>query len=122
MKTYDWIIATAASKVNKRICVIIKIEIIIEDKEDPVFPNRVNSKWPAIILAESRTANVPGRIIFLIVSIITMKGIKTDGVPWGTRWANICLVLLIHPYNMNLSHKGKANDKVIVIWLVLVKI
>jgi len=31
-------------------------------------------------------------------------------------------VLLIHPKSINLSHIGKANERVIVIWLVLVKI
>jgi len=46
-----------------------------------VFPNKVNNKCPAIILADNRTAKVPGRITFLIVSIRTIKGIKTGGVP-----------------------------------------
>jgi hypothetical protein len=62
-----------------------------------VFPSKVINKCPAIILAANRTAKVPGRIIFLMVSIKTMKGINTKGVPWGTKWANICIVLLIHP-------------------------
>lgn len=65
--------------------------------EGPVFPKRVINKWPAIILAVSRTAKVPGRITFLIVSMHTIKGIKMPGVPWGTKWQNICWVLLIHP-------------------------
>lgn len=88
----------------------------------PVFPNNVNRRCPAIILAVNRTAKVPGRIIFLIVSIQTIKGINTDGVPWGTKWANMCWVLLIQPKIMNLNHKGKANVNVKVKWLVLVKI
>ena len=54
-----------------------------------MFPRRVISKWPAIIFADKRIANVPGRIRFLIVSIHTIKGIRTGGVPCGTRWANI---------------------------------
>lgn len=108
-------IATADSKVKRRICVKIKTETIIIDKEFPVLPKRVNRRWPAIILADSRTARVPGRIIFLIVSIITIKGIKTEGVPWGTKCANMCFVLLIQPYNMNLNHRGRAKLKVIVI-------
>lgn len=87
-----------------------------------MFPNKVKSRWPAIIFAERRTARVPGRIIFLIVSIITIKGIKTEGVPWGTKWANICLELLIHPNNIKLNQRGKAKVRVRVIWLVLVKI
>jgi hypothetical protein len=47
----------------------------------PVLPNRVRRRCPAIILAANRTAKVPGRMILLIVSINTIKGIKTGGVP-----------------------------------------
>lgn len=74
------------------------------------------------MLADKRTANVPGRIILLIVSINTIKGIRTGGVPCGTRWANICFVLLIHPKNINLNQRGRAKESVKVMWLVLVKI
>lgn len=87
-----------------------------------MLPSRVNKRWPAIIFAVNRTAKVLGRIIFLIVSIITIKGIKIEGVPWGTKWANICFELLIHPISMNLNHNGNANLRVNVMWLVLVKI
>jgi len=114
--------ATADSSINNKSCVKIKIEIKIVEREFPVFPNKVNSKCPAIMLADSRTASVPGRITFLIVSINTIKGISTEGVPCGTKCANICLVLLNHPYIINLNHRGKAKERVIVIWLVLVKI
>lgn len=69
----------------------------IEGIIGPVFPNKVISKCPAIILAERRIANVPGRIMFLIVSIQTINGIKIAGVPIGTKWVNMCWVLLIHP-------------------------
>lgn len=55
------------------------------DIDGPVFPIKVINKCPAIMLAESRTANVPGRIIFLMVSIHTINGINTGGVPWGTK-------------------------------------
>jgi hypothetical protein len=95
--TYDWIIDTADSN-NKSIhwikIKIVTIRVIIEG---PVFPNKVISKCPAIMLAVNRTANVPGRIIFLIVSIQTMNGIRIEGVPWGTKWQNICWVLFNHP-------------------------
>lgn len=74
------------------------------------------------MLAVNRTARVPGRIILLIVSIHTIKGIRIEGVPWGTKWANICWVLLSQPYSINLNHKGKAKVNVRVKWLVLVKI
>jgi len=35
--------------------------------------------------AVSRTHSVKGRIVFLMVSIITMKGRRRGGVPCGTR-------------------------------------
>lgn len=95
--TYDWMTATADSRVNNKICVNNKILIINKEREDPVFPNNVISKWPAIILAESRIANVPGRITFLISSIYTINGISTPGVPWGIKWLNMCWVWFIHP-------------------------
>jgi hypothetical protein len=101
---------------------IINKLIIIIFIDEPVFPSKVNSKCPAIIFAVSRIANVPGRIIFLIVSIQTIKGIRILGAPWGTKWANIWLVLLIQPNNINDNHKGKDNVNVIVKCLVLVKI
>lgn len=101
---------------------MIRIFSIIRDIDGPVFPRRVINKWPAIMLAASRTARVPGRIIFLIVSIQTIKGIKIGGVPWGTRWARRWIVWLIHPYNINLNHNGKAKVNVKIRWLVLVKI
>ena len=41
-------------------------------------------------------------------------------VPRGTKWANMCCVLLIDPKIMYLNHSGKANDNVIVKCLVLV--
>lgn len=49
------------------------------------LPKRVISKCPAIILADKRTAKVRGRIILLVVSIRTIKGINPGGVLWGTK-------------------------------------
>ena len=57
--------------------------------DGPLFPNRVNNKCPAIMFAVKRTASVPGRIRFLIVSIMTINIINMVGVPWGTRCSNI---------------------------------
>lgn len=84
----------------------------------PVFPIKVRSKCPAIMLAVSRTAKVPGRIILLIVSMHTINGIRSQGVPWGTKCANIWVVLLIHPNIINLIHNGKARARFITMWLV----
>ena len=49
--------------------------------DGPLFPSKVNSKCPAIMLSVRRTANVPGRIRLPIVSIITINGINMVGVP-----------------------------------------
>lgn len=63
----------------------------------PWLPNNTSKRCPAIMFAANRTANVPGRITFLIVSIRTIKGIRTAGVPKGTKCANMCWVWLSHP-------------------------
>lgn len=120
--TYDWIIATADSRTNKAIWVISKIYTNIIDIDGPVFPSNVISKCPAIIFAVNRTASVPGRMIFLIVSMQTINGIRIDGVPCGTKWANMCCVWFNHPYIMKHNHIGNANVNVVVKCLVLVKI
>lgn len=67
---------------------MIIIKIIIRDLliEFPVDPRRQRSKWPAIMLAVNRIARVKGRINKLIDSIITMNGIRINGVPCGVRW------------------------------------
>ena len=88
----------------------------------PVSLSSVIKRCPAIMFAVSRTAKVPGRIMFLIVSIITINGIRILGVPWGIIWENICCELLIHPYNINLNHRGREIDSDRVKCLVLVKI
>jgi hypothetical protein len=67
-----------------------------------------------------RTAKVPGRIRFLMVSIMTINGISIVGVPCGTRCSTMWFVFLIHPNNVNLIHRGSASVSVRVRWLVLV--
>lgn len=56
------------------------------------FPRSVIRRCPATIFAINRTERVIGRIMFLIDSIRTIKGMRADGVLWGTIWANIWLV------------------------------
>lgn len=70
--------------------IILKIKILLI--MIPEDPNRVRSKCPAIMLAVNRIANVIGRIIKLIDSIKTMKGIKIVGVPWGVKWEKKSLI------------------------------
>lgn len=122
VKTYDWIQATATSNINNKINLIIKIIIIIIDTLGPWEPNNVNNKWPATILAANRIDKVIGRIIFLTVSIITIIGIKNEGVPKGTRWANNLLYWKIIENNIVPNQIGKARTNVIDKCLVLVKI
>ena len=88
----------------------------------PWDPNNVNNKWPATILAANRIDNVIGRIIFLTVSIITIIGIKNEGVPKGTKWANNLLYWKIIENTIVPNQIGNAKTKVIDKWLVLVKI
>lgn len=58
----------------------------------------------------------------LIDSIITIKGIKIQGVLDGVRWENILLVKLIQPNNIIPSHKVIENDMQNLMWLDDVKI
>lgn len=99
----------------------MKIRIKLLTSTD-LFPSNLINKCPAIIFAVSRTANLPGRIIFLIVSIKTIKGINRFGVPFGTKWANIEFEFWVHPKIIILNHKGKANVRENTRWLELVKI
>jgi len=62
------------------------------------------------MFAESRTASDPGRIRFLIVSIITINGIRIGGVPVGIKCLNILFVFFVHPYIINDDHIGIAID------------
>jgi len=74
---------------NSKTCVKIKIENISEfEIFNPEEPKRVKSKWPAIIFAVNRIDKVKGRIINLIDSIRTIKGISMKGVPEGVKWIN----------------------------------
>lgn len=90
--------------------------------EGPVVPNKHRSKCPAIIFADNRMANVLGRIIFLIVSIITINDISKFGVPRGTKWANIKLGFLNQPNIIILIQIVIDNGNVIIKCLVGVKI
>ena len=122
VNTYDWIQATATSNINNKINLTIRIIITNIDTFTPWDPNNVNNKWPATILAANRIDNVIGRIIFLTVSIITIIGIKNEGVPKGTRWANSLLYWNTIENNIVPIQIGKAKTKVIDKCLVLVKI
>ena len=74
------------------------------------------------MFAERRTASVPGRIRFLIVSISTINGISGTGVPCGIKWASRFEELFSHPNNIRASHAGMAKDSVNTRCLEAVKI
>lgn len=88
----------------------MNITIINEIIIDGLFPISDINRCPAIMFAVNRTANDPGRIILLILSIITINGIKTLGVPVGTKWQNIILVFFVHPNIIIAVHMGRAID------------
>ncbi|MDJ1305891.1 MAG: hypothetical protein MRQ09_06700 [Candidatus Midichloria sp.] len=49
-----------------------------------------------------------GRIIFLTVSIITIKKERIMGDPMGTKCVIILLKVVIHPFNIKVIQIGKA--------------
>ena len=61
--------------------------ITLNPKKGAGEETRTKSKCPATILAASRTARVKGRITDLMISISTINGTNTGGVPLGTRCA-----------------------------------
>jgi len=86
------------------------------------FPSKDINKCPAIKFAVRRTHNVIGRIMFLTSSIITMNIIRAEGVPWGTRCANIWFVFFVHPNSIKEVQNINEIGSVIVKWEVGEKI
>jgi hypothetical protein len=111
---------TAVSNIIRTICTVINDKIIYLDALLILFPSSLINKCPAIILAVKRTASDPGRIKLLIVSMHTINGISTAGVPAGIKCLNICSVLFVHPKIINLIHSGNAIVNVNVKCLDLV--
>lgn len=92
------------------IIIKIKVEVAIEHENDL---KRYINKCPAVIFAISRTDKVIGRIRFLIISIITMIGMRGDGEPIGTMWENIKLVFLNIKYIILAVHRVNLMGKII---------
>lgn len=65
-------------------------------------------RWPAVMLAVSRTPSARGRISRLIVSIIIINGINGVGEPSGSMWANIVDGFFIIPVIIVAIHRGMA--------------
>ena len=74
------------------------------------------------MFAVSRIIRVKGRINILIVSIITIKGIKIVGVLMGTRWEKNCPVFIKIVFSVRAVQIGKDSSSVVDICLVGVKI
>ena len=73
------------------------------------------------MLAASRIDNVPGRIMFLTLSIRTIKGIRAGGVPEGTKWDINLLNWNVRDHKIIPSQRGRPSAKVILKCLDLVK-
>lgn len=74
-------------------------------------PIRWINKWPAVMLAVSRTARAIGWMNRLIVSMIISMGIRGMGVPCGKKWAREAFVLYRKPVITVPAHKGIAIPK-----------
>lgn len=114
--------ATADSRIIKRISALARGRKINQELLTSWLPKSVRRRCPAIILAASRTDRVIGRMRFLIISITTINGIRTGGVPVGTKWARNSVRLLISLNKIKASHRGSAKDNVIAKCLVAVKV
>jgi len=75
-------------------------------------PSKVSRKCPEIMITVQRTAGVPGRIMLLIVSMVSIDGINTVGVPWGTECSNTRLIFLDCQNNIYLVRRARISVSV----------
>jgi len=66
--------------IGKYDVVVCEFDIIENDESNDI------NRCPATMLADKRIDRVIGRIIDLIISIITIKFIRLVGVPDGVKW------------------------------------
>lgn len=78
--------------------------------DDITLDIKASTMCPALIFAINRTLKVKGRIVTLIVSIITRNGIRTTGEPAGTKWAADALNEKTQPDSKKQPQQDKAND------------
>jgi hypothetical protein len=68
------------------------------------------------MFATIRTDRVMGRMMLLVVSIITINLVSIRGVPWGTMCVNVFLVCFIHLIKLMDSHIDKAIGMTVLNW------
>lgn len=103
--------ATASSKMDSRnssSSVIILRVMCVLMKFSAAVLTIVISRWPAVMLAVSRTPSANGRISRLIVSIIIINGISGVGEPSGSMWANVVDGFFIIPVRIVAIQSGAA--------------
>lgn len=113
--------ATANSRIVSRtrtMKVVVATVRLIDIRARVALPIRCINRWPAVMLAVSRTASAMGWISRLIVSMITSTGIRGVGVPWGRKWAKDVFVLCRKPVTTVAAHRGTAMLRFIDSWAV----
>ena len=78
--------------------------------------------WPAIILAANLTAKLIGLDIYETISIGTNIGIKNIGTPFGRKSLKYLWPCNTKPKIVANKNTPNASAKVIIIWLVTVKL
>ena len=73
---------------------------------------RLNTIWPALMLAARRNERVRGRTRTLVVSIRTRNGFNQSGAPSGRKCAVDFLGLLENLEMINLSQMGRPRVRV----------
>jgi len=77
------------------------------------LPINLMIRWPVVRLALRRILRVKGRIIFLISSINTSKGIRRKGVDIGTKWAKDFCVWNNHAKVWGPAQMHKERERLI---------
>jgi len=85
-------------------------------------PRRDIRRCPATMFAISRMDKVMGRIMFLVISISTIKFISGVGVPIGTRWVIIDLMSFLNDSRLIDSQAGIATTITGIACLVTEKV
>lgn len=75
---------------------------------------KVNTMWPAVMLAANRKDKVIGRTMILVVSIITKNGFSHSGAPSGRKCAIDFLGEYENEDRIIDNHIGKPIDSVII--------